>query len=141
MPAKPQFPLRIFYDGSCFVCSSEIEHYGQKDKEGRLLLVDISSPDFNPDSLGIVMSELMYQLHAIDQSGRVYRGVEAFWAIWQAYPASTLYGFLGTLITLPVVNAIARFCYKCFARFRIYLPKRTDVCSSGTCRIGKDKPG
>lgn len=141
MPPGPQFPLRVFYDGSCSVCATEIERYGRMDHEGRLLLIDISAPDFDPAPLGISLAEFMYQMHAIDQAGTVYRGVEAFWAIWQAFPASTLLGLMGALITLPGVNAVARLCYKGFAGIRKYLPKRRDACTTGSCRIGKDKPG
>ena len=141
MPMKPQFPLRVFYDGSCIVCATEVERYGRMDHGLHLILVDISAPEFNPDSLGITLDELMYQMHVIDRVGTVYRNVDAFWAIWQAFPASTLLGFMGTLLTLPVINPIARLCYRGFARIRKYLPKREDACSSGTCRIGKDKPG
>lgn len=141
MPAKPQFPLRVFYDGSCSVCATEIERYGRMDREGRLILVDISAPYFDPGPLGISLAEFMFQMHVIDRAGTVYRGVEAFWAIWQAFPASTLLGLMGALITLPGVNAIARLCYKGFASIRKYLPKRRDACAGGSCRIGKDKPG
>jgi predicted DCC family thiol-disulfide oxidoreductase YuxK len=137
---RPQFPLRIYYDGACSVCARGIERYGRMDKGGRLLLVDISSPDFEPGCQGISLAEFMYQMHAIDQEGTVYKGVEAFWAIWQAFPASTVYGFLGTLITLPVINLVARLCYRAFARIRRYLPKRAETCTTGSCRIGKDEP-
>jgi predicted DCC family thiol-disulfide oxidoreductase YuxK len=140
MPTKPQFPLRIFYDGLCSVCATEAERYGRMDREGRLVLVDISSAEFDPASFGITLDEFMYQMHAIDRTGRVYRGVEAFWAIWQAFSASTLLGLLGGLITLPVVNPVARLCYRGFARIRKYLPKRAVACSSGFCRIGRHGP-
>ena len=110
-------------------------------QEGRLILVDISAPDFDPAPLGITLDELMYQMHAIDQAGTVYRNVEAFWAIWQAFPASTLLGLMGTVITLPVVNPAARLCYRGFARIRRYLPRRDAACRTGSCRIGRDKAG
>ena len=134
MPNKPEFPLRVFYDGSCLVCASEIEHYLSRNHEGRLQAVDISAPDFDPVPLKIPFDTFMYELHAIDSNEQLYRGVEAFWAMWQAFPASTLYGILGAVITMPVVNPVARLCYKGFARIRPYLPKR-HRCSSGTCRI------
>ena len=66
-------------------------------------------------------------------------GRRAFRAIWQAFPDSTLYGLAGTLISLPLLNPLARLCYKGFARIRRYLPKRHRDCESGTCRIGKDR--
>lgn len=134
MPNKPEFPLRVFYDGSCLVCATEIEHYLARNHEGRLQAIDISAPDFDPVPLRIPLDSFMYELHAIDNKSRLYRGVEAFWAIWQAFPASTLYGILGAVITMPAVNPVARLFYKGFARIRPYLPKRHS-CKSGTCRI------
>ena len=103
-------------------------------------MVDISAPDFDPSPWGISLAEFMYQLHVIDEEGKVYRGVEAFWAIWQACPSSTLLGLCGTLIPLPVINPLARVGYRIFAALRGYLPKRSNGCSSGTCRIGKGPP-
>lgn len=138
MPNRPEFPLRVFYDGSCLVCATEIEHYLGKDREGRLIAVDISAADFNPEPLRIPLDSFKYELHVIDSSDELYRGVEAFWAIWQAFPASTLYGILGAVITMPIVNPVARLFYKGFARIRPYLPKRHS-CNSGTCRIDRVK--
>lgn len=140
MPTKPHFPLRIFYDGACPVCATEIERYGRIDREERLILVDISAPDFDPTPLDITLDEFMYQMHAIDGDGTVYRNVDAFWAIWQAFPASTLLGLLGMLVTLPAVNPVARLCYRGFARIRRYLPRRDDACTTGSCTIGKGRP-
>lgn len=94
MPVKPEFPLKVFYDGSCYVCSTEMFVYMRKNHEGRLEFVDISMPDFNPDQYGIRLADFMFQMHAIDRTGRVYRGPEAFRAIWQAFPVSAWYGFL-----------------------------------------------
>ena len=141
MPTRPAFPLRLFYDGSCSVCATEIGRYCRKDVEGRLVPVDISSPEFDPVPYGISLDAFMYQLHAIDAAGTVYRGVEAFWAIWQAFPASTLYGRLGRLVTFPPLVPIARLCYRGFARIRGYLPKRRHDCTDGTCRVDRIWPG
>ncbi len=136
MPDKPEFPLKVFYDGACSVCGTAVERYGRKDHAGRLILVDISAPDFAPEEHGITLEEFLYEMHAIDRRGKVYKGPESFWAIWQAFPASTLYGLLGVLITLPGVRAIARLAYKGFARIRKFLPRRQPP----VCRIGKGKP-
>lgn len=137
MTVGPVFPLQLFYDGSCSVCATEVERYGRRDLDGRLKLMDISAPGFDPAPFGISLAEFMYQMHAIDRSGRVFRGVEAFWAIWQAFPTSSLLGVCGRLIMLPLVNPLARLCYRMFAAIRGYLPKRRRECASGSCRIGK----
>jgi predicted DCC family thiol-disulfide oxidoreductase YuxK len=139
MTSEPEFPLRIFYDGSCSVCAHEVERYGRMDRLGNLVQVDISDPRFDPAPFRITLDQFMYQLHVIDRNGTVFRGVDAFWAIWQAFPASTFLGLCGTVINLPLVNPLARFCYRIFARIRIYLPKRA-ACVTGSCRIGRSDP-
>ena len=140
MRAKPDFPIRIFYDGSCPVCNAEVEGYGRKDRAGRLILMDVSSPDFDASPYNITLADFMYQMHVLDNSGRLYRGVDAFWAIWQAFPASRLLGLCGVLITLPLVNPLARLFYRVFARLRVYLPKRRRDCTSGSCRTDGGGP-
>ena len=137
MPASPHFPLRVFYDGACPVCSREIEHYRRQDRAGRLVPIDISAAAFDPEPFGIPLSAFMYELHGIDQVGQVYRGIEAFRAIWRAFPNSTGYRALATLVSLPVINPLARLGYRVFARLRPYLPGRRERCDIGTCRIGR----
>lgn len=140
MPTTPRFPLRIFYDGACVICAAEVEHYGRKDHARRLVLVDISAPDFDPQPYGISREALLRQMHAIDDQGEIFRNVEAFWAIWQAFPSSTIYGLLGRIITLPLINPLARCGYQLFARLRKYLPKRQRSCPSGVCNLDRYDP-
>ncbi len=140
MPDAPAFPLHIFFDGSCSVCAVEMEMYRRKEHGGRLRFVDISAPGFDPFPYGITLDAFMYEMHAIDHDGRVYRGVEAFRAIWQAFPASTRYGLLGALVALPGVNFLARLAYRGFARIRKFLPKNRGACKDGTCRLGRETP-
>lgn len=124
----------MFYDGSCIVCATEIEHYLRKDHGGKLVAVDISRPGFDPKPYQVSLADFMHQLHAIDQDGQIFKGVDSFRAIWQAFPTSTLYGIMGRVIQLPLVNLLARIGYWLFARIRPYLPKRNQ-CDSGTCSI------
>jgi predicted DCC family thiol-disulfide oxidoreductase YuxK len=140
MTHAPDFPLQVFYDGSCSVCATEMAHYMGKEHGGRLIFVDVSSPDFDPAPYGIAMEAFMHEMHAIDRQGRVYRGVEAFWAIWHAFPASPWSRFLGTLVALPGINPLARLAYRGFARIRKYLPKSRRACDDGVCRRGDDTP-
>jgi predicted DCC family thiol-disulfide oxidoreductase YuxK len=132
----PDFPISIFYDGSCSVCATEIEHYLRQDHENKLIALDISTQDFDPEVYHIPLAEFMYELHVIDRSGHIYRGVEAFWAIWQTFPTSTMYGFMGTMVTAPALNQLARLLYKGFAHIRPYLQAKHD-CTNGTCKINK----
>jgi predicted DCC family thiol-disulfide oxidoreductase YuxK len=138
MPELPHFPIRIFYDGACVVCAGEVEQYRRRDRASRLQLVDISAADFNPLPFGIPLQAFQYELHVIDRAGTVYRGIDAFRAIWQAFPDVRLFRLLAWLVTLPVITTLARLGYRCFARLRPYLPKRRVACATGRCRIGRD---
>lgn len=125
---EPAFPLTVLYDGGCIVCATEMEHYRKKDGNGRLLFVDISAPDFDPAPFGLTLADCLTQLHAIARDGTVFRAVDAFRAIWQAFPSSTLYGLLGVAVALPGVTPLARLCYALFARYRGILPRRRPRC-------------
>lgn len=138
MPDLPQFPIRIFYDGACVVCAGEVEQYRRRDRTGRLELVDISAAGFDPRPYGIPLQAFQYELHVIDRGGTVYRGVDAFRAIWQAFPNVRRFRLLAGLVALPVINPLARLGYRVFARLRPYLPKRRATCATGSCRIGRN---
>jgi len=128
MRKLPEFPLTVFYDGSCQVCSKEMFVYQGMEHGGRLEFADISDPSFNPEVFGISLADFMSLMHAIDRSGTVYRGIDAFLAIWQAFPGSPWCRFLVVLIDFPLVRPLARLSYRIFARLRKYLPKRKSVC-------------
>lgn len=136
---NPHFPLRIFYDGKCVVCATEIKHYVGRDRLDRLVPIDISDPDFDPAPFRISLDQFMHELHAFDSRDKVYRGIDAFWAIWQAFPANSVPGLLGKFITLPIINPLARIVYRGFARIRRYLPKSRIDCGNGTCGIHERK--
>ncbi len=139
MPDIPVFPAKVFYDGSCSVCAGQMEKYRAKEHGGRLLFVDVSVPEFDPAPYGIPLDEFMHEMHCIDRRGRVYRGVEAFRAVWLAFPASRRYALLAALVRIPGVNLAARVIYWSFARIRGYLPKNRDACRDGRCRIGRGR--
>ena len=132
MAEHPPVPLTVFYDGSCSVCSREINHYRQRAHLGWLRLVDISALDFDAASYGRSKEEFMRQLHVCDARGRFYLGVDAFPIIWQALPGPG-YRWLARLIRLPGIHPLAILGYKTFARLRRYLPKRHHPCAGDAC--------
>jgi len=128
----PRFPLKVFYDGSCSVCAAEMSVYMRRAHGGRLEFVDITDPAFDPAGYGISLDDFMYQLHAIDREGRVFRGIDAFRAVWLAFPESRRYALLAGLTAAPLVRPVAALAYRVFARLRRYLPKRKAAyCGTG----------
>lgn len=139
MATKTTYLLRIFYDGSCSLCAAKMEFYRLKEHRGRLVFVDISAPLFDPAPYGIPLEAFMYEMHAIDAGGKLYRGVDAFRAIWQGLAPSAWYGLLGFLVHLPGVHFAARLAYRAVAGTRRYLSAGHDACSDGNCQIGKGR--
>lgn len=135
MARHPPYPLTVFYDGSCIVCSREIEGYRDIAQPKKLQFVDISDAAFDPSPHGRSREDFMKQLHVRDADGKFYLGVDAFPVIWDALPAGTLQ-WLGDLIRLPGIHLLARLGYRTFARLRTYLPRRRDHCTDGTCHAG-----
>jgi len=129
------FPLTVFYDGSCIVCAREMGHYMRQEHGGRLLFVDIGDPDFSPTPYGRSLDEFMEQMHVIDARGRLFLGVDAFPAIWEALPGR-FYRLLGRILLWPGIHLCARLGYRAFARVRLFLPRPRRECAMGSCRLG-----
>lgn len=127
------FPLQVFYDGHCVVCSREMDLYKRRNHENRLIFIDINAPDFVAGLYGRSHAEFMAQLHVRDAAGQYFTGIDAFIKIWQAFPASRFYRFLAKTVNLPGIRLGADFGYLVFARFRYLLPKKR--CSDGTCHL------
>lgn len=129
------FPLEIFYDGSCVVCSAEMETYRRKNPQNRLRFIDISAADFAAEKFGKSKADFMARLHVRDSSGDFATGIDAFSLIWQAYPSGSPCRLLSGLVGLPGINLLSRFGYSLFARNRHLLPKRKNDCETGTCKV------
>jgi predicted DCC family thiol-disulfide oxidoreductase YuxK len=117
---KTSYPLTIFFDGACAVCSREMAHYrGVADQ--RVRFVDIAAPDFSAEDFGKTCADFQRELHARDADGNFFTGVEAFRRLWVALPSPFLH-LLSALVGLPGVNLAARQGYALFARYRHLLP-------------------
>ena len=126
------YPLTIFYDGACSVCSTEINYY-RSIADQRVEFVDIAAADFDADSFGKRAEEFQKKLHACDANGQFFTGVEAFRKLWDALP-SPFYHILSTVVGLPGIHLAARASYAVFARFRHLLPSN----HANNCPIHKN---
>jgi predicted DCC family thiol-disulfide oxidoreductase YuxK len=126
------YPLSIFYDGACGVCSTEISYY-QSISDDRVKFIDIASVDFDAGLFGKTIEEFQSQLHARDAAGQYFTGVEAFRRLWEALP-SPFYPLLSTMVGLPGINLAARSGYALFARFRHFLPSK----NAASCPLPRD---
>ena len=125
------YPLTIFYDGACGVCSTEISHY-RSIADHRVRFVNIADVDFDAGAYGKPIGDFQKLIHARDAEGRYYIGVDAFRQLWEALPPPH-YQLLSTFVGLPGINLAARTGYAIFARFRHLLPSS----HSASCPITK----
>lgn len=116
------FPLTVFYDGSCPVCSREISYYRGLSRDGRLDFIDISAPSFDAAKWGLDQAALMKAMHVKDAAGSLYLGVDAFRALWLGLPGLR-YRRLSQLLGLPGLHLLAVLGYRVFARFRHLLSR------------------
>lgn len=114
------YPLTIFYDGACGVCSKEMSYY-QKIADERVVFVNIATQDFFAGNYKKTEEEFQKQLHACDANGHFFTGVDAFRKLWKTLP-SPFYPFLSDVVGLPGIHLAARTGYAIFARYRHLLP-------------------
>jgi predicted DCC family thiol-disulfide oxidoreductase YuxK len=133
------FPLQIFFDGSCRVCSAEMESYRRKNPDDRLEFVDISDEHFNPDVYGKSLGDFMSELHVRDAQGNFTTGIDAFIAIWQAFPSGSVWRLAAAFCGLPGVYSLGRGGYRVFARWRHLLPRRRQDCEADSCSLNHEK--
>ena len=82
---RPDGPIEVFYDGSCPVCTTEMEALARRDGGARLVLTDCSPAGFTADDPDApTRAEMMHRIHARDADGRWLRGVDVFVAAYDA---------------------------------------------------------
>lgn len=127
-----QKPFRILIDGDCPLCRREGDFLRRLDRgRGRLIIDDITSPDFEPGRYGLTMDEVMGSIHGVTWDGRVLEGMEVF---RQAYAAVGL-GWVLAPTGWPLIRPAADAAYKVFARNRLRITNRGGACESGRCRV------
>ncbi|MGC4116266.1 MAG: DUF393 domain-containing protein [Myxococcales bacterium] len=126
-------PLAVFFDGACIVCSSEMESYRRRDRDGRLEFVDIAAPGFDAQAFGLDRVQVQRAMHVRLPSGEVRTGVAAFVEVWKRLPG---FGLAARVAANPLLRPLLSAGYWVFARLiRPVLPKRRRGCESGACQL------
>lgn len=131
-PHETSWDFRILYDGDCPLCVREVAMLRRLDRgRGRLDLEDIAAPAFDASRYGRTQLELMARIHGVLPDGGVIEGVEVF---RRAYAAVGL-GWLVAPTRWPLLRPLADAAYRWFARNRLRLTGRSEVCTSERCAI------
>lgn len=113
------YPLTVYYDSQCPLCTAEMDHLRMRNTAGHLLFADVWAPDFEGPPAGRTQQDLLTLIHARTADGRVVRGVEVFRL---AYEAVGL-GWVTSATRLPLVGPLADALYPVLARNRHRIPR------------------
>jgi predicted DCC family thiol-disulfide oxidoreductase YuxK len=124
--------LKLLYDGQCSICRRSTERLKARDRENRIVLEDISSPDFDPGRYGLTAEQVRMVMHVVLPDGRVLRAMDAVRAAYAAVSR----GWLLAPTAWPGIRWIADACYRYFARHRTAISSVFNrKCDSGSCSI------
>ena len=124
--------IRFLHDGDCPLCAREVAMLRRLDRgRGKLAFDDIAAPDFDATRYGSTHEELMARIHGVLPHGTLVEGVEVF---RRAYGAVGL-GWLVAPTRWPLVRPLADAAYRWFARNRLRLTGRGEVCNAERCTV------
>ena len=122
--------LTVLYDGNCNLCRSGTERVRGRDRQQRIELLDLHDPSAPQRFPQIERGEAMKWMLAVDASGRVYRGADAWARIGLLLPGWRL---LAWILLLPGIHWLAARIYTWIARNR-YRWNRA-ACQDGSCKV------
>ena len=108
--------LAILYDGSCEMCRASLDGIRQFDNSGKMEPLDLHQEDVRAQFPELKLENLLEELHAVDESGRVYRGARAINEILRRQ--NGLKGYLAYLWYVPGYAWLADRQYKRIAASR-----------------------
>jgi predicted DCC family thiol-disulfide oxidoreductase YuxK len=104
----------IYYDGSCPLCTVEINHYASRIDGSKLHLVDVSAESAELGS-DLTTENAMRRFHVRKADGELVSGAKAFAEIWRVLPGWT---WASRLASIPGVLPLMEVLYRSFLVFR-----------------------
>ena len=107
--------LTIFFDGSCPICSKEINFYKMRAGADELSWVDVSDEEIPIPIQTRSREELMARFHVLSSSGELVSGGSAFAELWASLPAFKIFG---KIFKLPILRYLIDVGYDIFLTLR-----------------------
>ncbi len=108
--------LAILYDGSCDMCKASVDGINKFDNSGMIEALDLTDPEARAKFPDLKLENLLEELHAVDDRGRVFRGARALNEILRRQRG--LKGLLAYLWYVPPYAWLADRQYKRIAASR-----------------------
>ena len=107
--------LTVFFDGSCPICSKEINFYKMRAGADKLSWVDVSDEEIPIPIQTRSREELMARFHVLSSSGELVSGGAAFAELWASLPAFKIFG---KIFKLPILRYLIDVGYDIFLTLR-----------------------
>jgi len=114
MPIPNTTVSTVLYDGSCPLCTVEINQYKKISLDGKINWVDVSSSEFVPPA-GQSKEALMQRFHVIKPNGDLVSGAAAFVHVWEQLPG---WNRLAKVAQVPGALDVMEFGYDKFLKIR-----------------------
>lgn len=113
-PARPK--LTVWYNTKCPVCNGGIEWQKSRlVRAARAGAIEFRDINLEPEALaplGAGLEDVRRRLHAVDAEGRLHVGADCAIETWLRTPG---HAWLGHLLSVPGIRAIAQVTYDSFA--------------------------
>ena len=104
--------IKVFYNKSCKLCKTEINHY-KKHSDNSFLWIDIIDNDHAIKTTSKSLKQLIRRIHVI-KDGQLLEGASAFLEIWKNIPK---YRFLYYLFRIKFCFFFLHLLYEIVAYF------------------------
>jgi len=108
---SPTETVRVFFNGACPICRTEIRHYRDiADRHGvtTLAWTDVTERAGALEAWGVDDDAVIRRLHVVGGDNRLLAGVDAFIEIWRRLPR---YGWLARIAAVGWVKPLAETVY------------------------------
>ncbi|MET0090884.1 MAG: DUF393 domain-containing protein [Candidatus Thiodiazotropha sp.] len=114
------YPLEFLYDGHCPICCADVVRLRKADRHQRLVFIDVTAEDFDPQGYQRTREALLARIHARRADGVIVEGPEVFRLALDAVDM----GWLAAPTRWPLFSQATEIGYSWFARHRSSISRR-----------------
>jgi len=107
--------LTVFFDGSCPICTKEIDFYRTRSSAEFISWIDVSDKETEIASTNLSRQELLARFHVMRSDGKLISGGKAFAELWASLPGFIL---VGKIFQIPGLSYIIDIGYDFFLILR-----------------------
>lgn len=114
-----QADIAVYYDGSCPMCSKEINYYQRLDARQRVQWINVAGT--NPSCpIGYDQQTLLARFHVLDlKTSRVFDGAAGFARLWRAMPQP--WRTIGAIASITPVRWVLEIGYRVTLKARPWI--------------------